>query len=129
VRTAEQKATSRAYYLANRDKCIANGKRYYRENLEKAKAYGRARTRETLRPQEAIRLERVRAARQDPVLACELARFIVRCIKQQKKLLHEITGWDYHVDHIVPLCVGGTDAPWNIRVITAAENLARPRRG
>lgn len=39
------------------------------------------------------------------------------------------TGEDHHIDHIVPLAAGGPHHPANCRVITAQENLRRPKDG
>lgn len=44
--------------------------------------------------------------------------------KQAQEISKE-TGVQYHVDHIWPLSKGGPHLPWNLRVITASENLAK----
>jgi 5-methylcytosine-specific restriction endonuclease McrA len=38
------------------------------------------------------------------------------------------TGIEHHVDHIWPLSKGGPHLPWNLQVITAAENLQKSNR-
>lgn len=35
---------------------------------------------------------------------------------------------EYHVDHIIPLCQGGQHHPNNLQVITAKENLTKPKK-
>jgi len=48
----------------------------------------------------------------------------------EAKFLTENTGTDHHVDHIVPLTgkgVRGLHVPWNLRVLTARQNMQRMR--
>lgn len=49
-------------------------------------------------------------------------------IEERDRLTQE-TGEQHHIDHIVPLCMGGPHHPANCRVITATENLSRPKDG
>ena len=47
---------------------------------------------------------------------------------QDAKRLTEETGVQYEVDHIIPLAKGGPHLPWNLQVITKAENLSKGAR-
>jgi len=47
------------------------------------------------------------------------------------KLMEGVTGQSWHVDHIVPLQgsnISGLHVPWNLRVITAEENMKKGNR-
>lgn len=121
--------TKQQYYQDNKEARIAWGKAYYQVDKAARLEYAGRRTPKDYLKSSKIRRERMRLAAQDPILTCSLARFVVSVIKSQKDILKSVTGDTYHLDHIIPLCKGGTDAPWNLRVVTALENLSRPKSG
>ena len=49
----------------------------------------------------------------------------IRELYKQRRLISEQTGIVHHVDHIIPLSKGGTHTIDNLRIITAAENMAK----
>lgn len=46
----------------------------------------------------------------------------------EARLLSRETGIQHHVDHIWPVSKGGPHLPWNLRVVTAEENLRKRDR-
>lgn len=49
----------------------------------------------------------------------------MQAIYKRAKLLSEITGIQYHVDHIWPISKGGLHVPWNLQVIPATDNIKK----
>lgn len=49
-------------------------------------------------------------------------------IYAKTKMLSELTGEAYHVDHILPLAAGGKHHPDNLQILTALENLKKGAR-
>lgn len=46
-------------------------------------------------------------------------------IYAEARTLTELTGVEYHVDHIFPLSKGGAHAPWNLRVLLGFDNISK----
>ena len=49
----------------------------------------------------------------------------IKAIYKKCKAIIEETGIDHHVDHIIPLAIGGAHHQENLRIITAEENLSK----
>jgi 5-methylcytosine-specific restriction endonuclease McrA len=50
---------------------------------------------------------------------------------QKARYLTDVTGIEWEVDHIIPIQgknVQGLHVPWNLRVITAVENMSKGNR-
>lgn len=139
-----KKATDRAYVEANREKVrqqsafyraknreeiLAKKRVYQIENrerlLEKQKAWKQANKGKVL-ANVAFRKAKKRQAT-PPWLAAEQRRQM-RDLYETAEIFRANLNEDFHVDHIVPIShplVCGLHVPWNLQILTAAENLQK----
>ena len=128
--TKEQRALrGKEYHEKHRDRIIQRQKEWRKNNPEKAKMAGK-RWAESHPEFVSERRARRRAAKRQatpPWLNSEhYDQF--RAIYGLRLEMQELTGVEYHVDHIHPLIhplVCGLHVPWNLQVITAEENLSK----
>lgn len=137
-------AKSREYYANNTEKCNAATKRWGDHNPDRSKArYVRYNRRHETKIREyrrrhrlqnmaadAAKTARRRSAKRDATPSWLTDQHILEILefyKRAERLTVE-TGVKYHVDHIVPLrgkLVRGLHVPWNLQVISAADNLRK----
>lgn len=145
ARTREQAAAKHVeYYWQNREACLArcigwrkadptkarqNEAAYRERNREACNARiaaWKARNKGRLVYYTTVRQRGIKRATPPWVRTDELLAFY----DEARKLTAE-TGTLYHVDHIVPINNGlvcGLHVPWNLRVVTAAENVRKGNR-
>lgn len=58
----------------------------------------------------------------------EVESLMIKYRYEDARRLSKETGIEYHVDHIIPLSKGGPHLPWNLQVITKAQNLSKGAR-
>lgn len=68
-----------------------------------------------------------KARRKDAILPSTCKKKIAS-IWRKKCRLSDSTGIEYHVDHIIPLAIGGAHHQDNLRIITAEENLSKSKK-
>ncbi len=106
-----RKARQREWQSNNRDKCRRACRTWAANNPEN-------------------NLERVNRRRALKLKACPkwVNRRELRSIYDEARRISASTGTQYHVDHIVPLnhpLVCGLHVPWNLRLLTAEENIRK----
>ena len=121
------------YYSNNKDYFSAKNKKYRDENGESLREYNRQYSKEHYQKNKDyyIRKSRVRDGikrEATPDWLSDPHRAHIRRTYKLRDIISDATGIEYHVDHIVPLRgknVCGLHVPWNLRVITAEENLSK----
>ena len=131
TRGEEVKARKKVEYERNKDRRAPARKRYALANVDKlrdaAKKYSQEKP-EVRREINATRRARTRNAT-PPWLTKEM-RAEIKALHAEANALKAKFGVTFDVDHIVPLDgrhVSGLHVPWNMRVITQAENRSRPK--
>lgn len=129
ARRAEQLEKKRKYYLENMDRMKAINAAYRAERKDEQSARRRAHYEANKdRYIAQARARQLTLKRAMPSWADEEA---IERIYAEAALLKKATGIDYHVDHFYPIAgetVCGLHVENNLRVITAAENMAKKNK-
>jgi 5-methylcytosine-specific restriction endonuclease McrA len=115
------------YYQENKEKCLARGVRHYQENKEKYDDYARKWRKENI---DSLRVHRRnRKLRVKNAEGTHGVKDIKRILKLQKRTCAacytKFKGDDYHVDHIVPLALGGSNWASNIQMLCPPCNMSK----
>lgn len=123
------KAAGRRYYEKNKELVIARAKARPAEDKNRWKKQYKDRNPELYKSINSFRRRRHRNA--TPPWLTYFQKRDIKALYVQAMTLSKITGEQYVVDHIVPLNnpeVCGLHVPWNLRVITQEENLAKSNK-
>lgn len=131
VKPKEQRQKAiKNYYENNKKKCISASKKWKQKS---GKGYSYVKTSRAKNPafmQFANAKRHAAKIKRTPSWLNIGDWFEIECIYKYCSSLRSV-GLDYEVDHIIPLQgknVSGLHAPWNLQVITAAENSAKGNR-
>ena len=123
----EKKASqNKAWADANKEKIAVQGKAYRKANPEKLAANVKAwRKANPEKATAAIARRRAAKIQRTPEWLTQEHHDQILSKYAERDRLNKDTGVAHHVDHIVPLQgenISGLHVPWNLQVITAAEN-------
>jgi 5-methylcytosine-specific restriction endonuclease McrA len=123
------KAAGRRYYEKNREAVIARAAQRPPEEKRSARSAYKKRNPDLVLAGTSVRKRRHREATPKWITAEE--KLAMRKLYLKARELTQLSGERYVVDHIVPLhgeTVCGLHVPWNLRVITQAENLVKSNK-
>jgi 5-methylcytosine-specific restriction endonuclease McrA len=119
-------------YQQNKEARKAQALDLYRKNRESAKKRMLEYQKANMHLFRASAAERRAAKRQaSPLWLSEDDKWLLKEIYEVASLRSKLTKVNWHVDHIVPLkhdSVCGLHVPWNLQVITAAQNISKHNR-
>ena len=155
-RAAYKKVYNKAYREANKDKLKAYFEAYYEVNKDKLKAYYEA-NKEANKGKKAARMKAYYEANKEKYCAIQKAyrqankekhnahvskhralkrqailpttdNELIRNLYKRRVVMTKENGEQYHVDHIIPLSIGGAHHQDNIRIISAKENQEKSNK-
>jgi 5-methylcytosine-specific restriction endonuclease McrA len=116
-----RKKYRREYYKINKDRELAKMKEWASDNREQS---NNIKKQYKLRNPDEVAKHDLRRKRISKVQTPELDDYDKDKLKQLYKLSSSM-GETYHVDHIVPLSLGGLHHPDNLQIIEKKENLCK----
>ena len=116
-------AHQRAYHEANKEKINACSRAYHEANKEKLNACSRAYY--EANKDKFLAKDAKRRALKVPALLPTTDDKLIQNLYKQRELMSKKHNEVYHVDHIIPLSIGGAHHQDNLRIITAKENLKK----
>ena len=125
----EIKAHQKAWRNANKEKINANNKKWRKENIEAFKAMQkRTREKHSARINAANNKRRADKLNRTPKWITKDDLWIIKEAHELATLRSKLFGFDWHVDHIIPLkgkIVSGLHVPNNIQVIEGKINIMK----
>lgn len=120
----------RRYYQENKEKCLEQGRAHKAANKERYQEMGRRwreKNRVKVRLNNRKRKERIKNAEGD-----HTAEDIINLMAIQKRkcagCFNKINGENYHVDHVQPITLGGTNWPSNLQILCPTCNMSKGGR-
>jgi hypothetical protein len=126
----QRKEITKRYYETNKEKCLVATKNWKRKSGKSYSYVKISRKRNPSLMQFANSKRHAAKMKRTPAWLNIGEWFEIECIYRYCSALRGI-GLNYEVDHIIPLQgknVSGLHTPWNLQVITAAENSAKGNR-
>jgi hypothetical protein len=126
----------KAWAAANRERSNAQKKAWAKRNPEYKKAYSKANKekiaaskavwRENNKDKINVTVANRRALKfRATIRLTELDKFVIEEMYNLAQLREKQTGFQWHVDHIVPLTKGGLHKPTNLQVVPGSWNLSK----
>lgn len=126
------KAQRKAYRASKKASIDAYNREHYKKNTarykERHKKWNEANPSVRASHRASYRASKLSAT---PAWLSDTHKYCIEAMYAISKRLKELTGKQWHVDHIVPLVsdnVCGLHVPWNLRVVEASVNLTKSNK-
>lgn len=120
------KASRAAWYAAHKDEVNERSAAWIAANPEKRRAYQSAWRKANPEKNRAyLENRRARKLKNGGQLSVDIAGRLYKLQKGKCPCCHEPLGNDYHLDHIMPLALGGTNTDDNIQLLRAGCNVRK----
>ena len=120
--------SAKRWAQANKDKINQHSRDWYARNKEARKHAMRDYQKNNLDKYRANQAKRHALKKSQSPELTESQELWMSTIYKRAKLLTEMTGVPYDVDHWWPLSKGGLHVPWNLYVIPASENRSKSNK-